>query len=89
MVCGSLHFGGDMGMVGRRVEVDGVRAEIVGVMRAGFAFPDAGTRLIAPLWLDPALGFGAFGPRSVARLAQGVTLDGSAAGDRGVAASHP
>ena len=68
------HFGGDMSVVGRRVEVDGVRAEIVGVMPAGFAFPDAGTRLMAPLWLDPAGEFGAFGPRSVARLAQGVTL---------------
>jgi len=68
------HFGGDRNVVGRRVEVDGVRAEIVGVMPAGFAFPDARTRLIAPLWLDPANEFGAFGPRSVARLAQGMTL---------------
>jgi predicted permease len=68
------HFGGDPGVVGRSVEVDGVRAEIVGVMPAGFAFPDARTRLLVPLWLDPALGFGDFGPRSLARLAPGRTL---------------
>jgi len=68
------HFGGDPNEVGQRVEVDGVRAEIVGVMPNGFAFPDARTRLIVPLWLDLAQGFGQFGPRSLARLAPGVPL---------------
>jgi putative ABC transport system permease protein len=68
-------FGSDANIVGRRVEVDGVRAEIVGVMPAGFAFPDADTRLLVPLFLDPARGFGAFGARSLARLAPGVSLD--------------
>jgi putative ABC transport system permease protein len=68
------HFGGDPNIVGQRVEVDGVRAEIVGVMPDGFAFPDAATRLLVPLWLDPARGFGSFGPRSLARLAPDVTL---------------
>jgi putative ABC transport system permease protein len=66
-------FGGDAGVVGRRVEIDGVRAEIVGVMPPGFAFPDA-TTILVPFWLDPAGGFGSFGPRSLARLAPGVTL---------------
>jgi putative ABC transport system permease protein len=69
------HFGSDPGTVGRRVEVDGVRAEIVGIMPAGFAFPDASIRLLVPLWLDPARGFGSFGPRALARLAPGVTLN--------------
>ncbi len=68
-------FGGDPGIVGQRVEVDGVRAEVVGVMPAGFAFPYAETRLLVPLWLDPAGGFGSFGPRALARLAPGVTLE--------------
>ncbi len=69
------HFGGDPRVIGRRVEVDGVRAEIVGVMSEGFAFPDSGTRLLVPLWLDPALGFGSFGPKALARLAPGVALN--------------
>jgi putative ABC transport system permease protein len=69
------HFGGDANVIGRRVEVDGIRAEIVGIMPAGFAFPDASTKLIVPLWLDPAGGFGDFGPKSLARLAPGVTLN--------------
>jgi putative ABC transport system permease protein len=68
------HFGGESTAVGRRVEVDGVRAEIVGVMPRGFAFPDAQTTILVPLWLDPARGFGSFGARSLARLAPGVTL---------------
>jgi predicted permease len=67
-------FGGDTGVVGQRVEIDGVRAEIVGVMPSGFAFPDAKTAVLVPLWLDPARGFGSFGPRALARLAPGVTL---------------
>ncbi|HEU4688365.1 MAG TPA: ABC transporter permease, partial [Vicinamibacterales bacterium] len=67
-------FGSDPNVVGRRVEVNGVRAEIVGVMPAGFAFPDADTRLLVPLFLDPAGGFGAFRARGLARLAPGIAL---------------
>jgi putative ABC transport system permease protein len=65
-------FGADMNIVGRRVRLDGHPIEIVGVMPTGFAFPDAETPLLVPLWIDPQ--FGAFGMRTLARLAPGVSL---------------
>ncbi len=34
-------FGGDPTVLGRTIELDGTPTEIVGVMPAGFAFPDA------------------------------------------------
>lgn len=67
-------FGGPPDIVGQRVELDGIPTEIVGVMPAGFQFPDPETRLLVPLWLDPARGFGTFGTRLLARLAPGATL---------------
>src|SRR5262245_7425934 len=42
-------FGGDSGVVGRTIAVDGTSVEIVGVMRPGFAFPDDATELWQPL----------------------------------------
>jgi putative ABC transport system permease protein len=68
-------FGGDPGIVGRTVQLDGTAAEIVGVMPRGFSFPDPDTRLLVPLWLDPDVGFGAFGMASLARLAPGTALE--------------
>jgi predicted permease len=67
-------FGADPGIVGRRVQLDGETVEVVGVMPAHFVFPDAQTRLLLPLWLDPARGFGTFGTRVVARLQPGASL---------------
>jgi putative ABC transport system permease protein len=51
-------FGADSNIVGRRVQLDGHSVEIVGVMPSQFAFPDADTRLLVPLWLDPQREFG-------------------------------
>lgn len=68
-------FGGDPGVIGRTVRLDGHPAEIVGIMPPGFRFPDTDTRLIVPLQLDPDSGFGAFGLTSLARLAPGATVD--------------
>jgi len=42
-------FGGDSGAVGRLVTLDGNGFRVVGVMPAGFAFPDDATQLWAPL----------------------------------------
>ena len=42
-------FGGDAGVVGRVVTLDGRGFTVVGVMPAGVAFPDDGTQLWAPL----------------------------------------
>lgn len=54
------HFGGDSTVVGRVLEMgaevseEPLRVSVVGVMPEGFAFPDAGVELWAPLPLDPA-----------------------------------
>ena len=68
-------FGADPTVVGRSMQLDGQPTEIVGVMPREFVFPDADTRLLIPLWLDPKRGFGTFGTRTLARLAPGVTLE--------------
>jgi predicted permease len=46
-------FGGDPGVVGREVRLDGEPCEVVGVMGEAFFFPSAQARLWRPLTLDP------------------------------------
>ena len=68
-------FGRDPAVVGRHVAVDGEDREIVGVMPAGFRFPDARTALWLPLPLDPAhTRSAAFDYKGIARLRDGVTV---------------
>ena len=47
-------FGGDPAIVGKRIEVNGAAAEIVGVMPRGFKFGDTAPELILPLRFDRA-----------------------------------
>jgi predicted permease len=47
-------LGGDSEIVGKSLRIDGVPTEILGVMPAGFEFPERGTDLWIPLTLDPA-----------------------------------
>jgi len=68
-------FGGDRAIVGRRVTIDGVLREVVGVMPPTFHFPSAETAVWLPLALDPAnIKSAAFDYQGVARLRDGVTL---------------
>jgi len=46
-------FGGDPGVVGRLVNLEGVQREIVGVMPADFRFPSTQTDIWIPLDMDP------------------------------------
>ena len=46
-------FAGDKNTIGRRLDVDGVSREIVGVLPARFRFPVAATQVWIPLQLDP------------------------------------
>ena len=70
-------FGGDPGIIGRRVSMEGEPYTVVGVMPAGFAFPTPETELWTPL----AFNFDVAGSRGVhyltviARLASGATLE--------------
>ena len=64
-------LGGDPGVLGQSLLVDGVPVEIVGVMPSGFAFPDAGVQL----WISLALNRELTSPYDlvgIGRLAVGV-----------------
>jgi len=67
-------YGGDPDAVGRVLSFTGVPLEIIGVMPAGFAFPDPHVDLWTPVTIDPGLSsFGGFSWQGIARLAPGVT----------------
>ncbi len=73
-------YGADPGIVGRRIAIDGVRREVVGVMPAQFDFPDDETALWLPIGIDPArMATAAFDFRGVARLLPGVTVESAEA----------
>ncbi len=67
-------FGGDPAVLGRHIDFDGMSTEIVGVMPRGFTWPDPHTVALLPLYVDPAVDFGMFGMRGLARLAPGATV---------------
>ena len=68
-------FGDDPAVVGRHLSIDGVDHEIVGVMPARFAFPDAQAAVWIPLQFDAAhTKSAAFDYRGIARLRRGVSL---------------
>jgi|SRR5688572_16578069 len=72
-------FGGDPSAVGRNVRLDGAPCEVIGIMPAGFVFPDASARWWRNTIIDPAIPL--WGQRqahnwsAVGRLAPGVTFD--------------
>ena len=69
-------FGGDPDVIGKRIEVMAVSAEIVGVMPRGFKFGDVAPDLIAPLRVNRAqLIPPPFCCNGIARLRDGVTIE--------------
>ena len=73
-------FGANPQMVGTTVLMDGVARRVVGIMPAGFAWPDPETRFWVPLVIDPTrASIGDFSPRAVARLAPGASLEAAQA----------
>jgi predicted permease len=73
-------LGGDRRALGRTVRIDGMSVQVIGVMPAGFAFPDLDTALWLPLAIDPAkAAAGALNYDGVGRLAPGVTPAAAAA----------
>jgi len=73
-------FGSDPAIIGRRVSVDGIEREIVGVMPQSLRFPAPQTALWTPTQLDPAhTNSAAFEYQGIARLRDGVTVDAARA----------
>jgi len=70
-------FGSDPSLVGRTVELDGTPTRVLGVMPAGFAFPDRDTQAWIPVGIDPAdpPGRASHFASLLGRLKEGVTLD--------------
>jgi predicted permease len=71
-------FGGDPAVLGRTIVLEGVPRQVVGVMPAGFHFPEPGVQLWVPLRLDPSQADDYWGygwMPLVARLQPGVTLE--------------
>lgn len=81
-------FGGDLSALGKKVLLDGSPHVIIGIMPAGFYFPNRDTQLWRPLQLSP----GDMEDRNnneldvIARLKPGVTLEQARAEMTGIAA---
>jgi predicted permease len=73
-------FGGDADIIGRRLVIDGVDREVIGVMPESFHYPSASTGLWMPLAFDPAhASVGNFNFKGVGRLRPGTTAEAGAA----------
>ena len=74
-------FGGDRSVIGRRVMIDGIPREVIGVMPESFRFLDRDAAFLLPLQFDRAQEFlGGFDYPGIARLKPGVTI-GQASAD--------
>jgi putative ABC transport system permease protein len=68
-------FGGNVGILGTSIRLDGVPATVIGIMPASFAFPEPRTDALLAAPISRATGFGLpFGYVGVGRLRPGVTL---------------
>lgn len=73
-------FHSDRAVVGKRIVVDGVSREIVGVMPRAFSYPSNTTELWIPIAFDPPhASAGSFNFHGVARLRTGSTVDAARA----------
>ena len=72
----AVTVGGDPGVIGRRIILDGQAREVIGVLSDGFRFLDQKPVLFVPLRLDRAKTFlGQFSYTAIARLKPGITLE--------------
>ena len=79
-------YGGDRGILGRDIRVNGVRATVIGVMTEGFAFPESSS-IWQPLAQGPRQTTRGRDDRNIdafGRMASGVTIEQAAADVDGV-----
>ena len=68
-------FGADPNIIGKKIAIFDRPTEIVGVMPASFAFPNAATKIWVPQRLDPKDPYpGGFNHAAIARLKPGVSV---------------
>jgi predicted permease len=73
-------FGGDRSVIGRRVMIDGIPREVIGVMPESFRFLDRDAAFLLPLRFDRAQeSLGGFDYPGIARLKPGVTIEQASA----------
>lgn len=73
-------FGADPAVVGRLLTLAGVQVEVVGIMPAGFTFPDGRVQAWIPMQVAVAPEFaGGFEPAGIARLRRGVGAEAATA----------
>jgi predicted permease len=73
-------LGGDPGVLGRRIELDGSRREIVGILPDDFDLPTENVEVWIPLTFDPmSQRLGQFSYRCLGRLRDGVALESALA----------
>ncbi len=69
------HFGGDPGVLGRRITIEGNRATVIAVLPPSFGFTDQKVDLLIPLRFQrSSTTLGDFSYMGVARLKSGMTL---------------
>lgn len=73
-------FGGGRSVIGRRIMIDGIPREVIGVMPARFRFLDRNPAFLLPLQFDRGKAFlGQFDYKGIARLKPGVTIEQASA----------
>jgi len=82
-------FGADPNILGQPINLNGVNRTILGVMPAGFAFPEKETEIWVPLALSPQLrqARNSFFLKAVGRMKPGVTIE-QARADMGTIANN-
>ncbi len=69
-------YGGDPGLVGRTIQIDGSPVEVVGVLPADFQVIRSEAEVFTPLGIDPANPpVGSFGINGIGRLVEGRTAE--------------
>ncbi len=83
-------YGADPGLIGKTLDLNGRRREVIGIMRDGYDFPAPDVDVWVPYQLDPSSpNFGGHHIDAVARLATGATLSSALAETEALVARFP